>query len=331
MRRAARHHLRQQRDHPVPDFSVDSSVVRPSSPAARRSSVCRTSATSRSALRVAVATLGVAAACAVLAATTGKSAGSPRHHVHGCHRGRRHSTRTTAVAPGKMPAGDAPDQVWRLSTWIATVGRTCSSSAARTGRPVAAFSGALYRNTGKGTFTDITVGSGLDVDDVRHGRRCRRLRQRWARGISTSPPSKATGCSTTSVTAVCRRDEDGGHQQRQLRHERRVARLRQKDGRLDLFVGNYVQWTEKGDLRCSLDGVSKSCTPESYKGVAARLFHNLGNGRFEDVAARAGVGDPTSKSLGVTVLDYNSTAGGHLRRQRYAAQQALSQQQERHL
>src|SRR5208337_4162333 len=80
-----------------------------------------------------------------------------------------------------------------------------------------------------------------------------------------------------------------------------------RDGKLDLFVANYVQWTEKGDLRCSLDGSTKSyCTPESYKGTSSRLFHNLGGGRFEDVTERAGLGDPTSKSLGVTILDYNN-------------------------
>src|SRR5437899_908203 len=55
-----------------------------------------------------------------------------------------------------------------------------------------------------------------------------------------------------------------------------------RDGKLDLFVANYVQWTPANDLWCSLDGASKSyCTPESYKGTRARLFHNLG-GRFED-------------------------------------------------
>ena len=67
-----------------------------------------------------------------------------------------------------------------------------------------------------------------------------------------------------------------------------------------------VEWTPQGDLWCSLDGATKSyCTPESYKGTRSRLFHNLGNGRFEEVAEKAGLGDPTSKSLGVTVLDYN--------------------------
>ena len=80
-----------------------------------------------------------------------------------------------------------------------------------------------------------------------------------------------------------------------------------RDGKVDLFVANYVQWTAKGDLRCSLDGATKSyCTPESYKGTSCKLYHNLGNGKFEDVSQKAGVGDPTSKSLGVTVFDYNS-------------------------
>jgi hypothetical protein len=80
-----------------------------------------------------------------------------------------------------------------------------------------------------------------------------------------------------------------------------------RDGKLDLFVANYVQWTEKGDLWCSLDGNVKSyCTPESYKGTSSKLFHNLGGGRFEDVTNKAGLGDPTSKSLGVTILDFDN-------------------------
>jgi enediyne biosynthesis protein E4 len=79
-----------------------------------------------------------------------------------------------------------------------------------------------------------------------------------------------------------------------------------RDGRLDLVVANYVQWTLAGDLFCTLDGTHKSyCTPESYKGVSARLWHNLGDGRFEDATQRAKFYDPTSKSLGVAVLDYN--------------------------
>jgi len=79
-----------------------------------------------------------------------------------------------------------------------------------------------------------------------------------------------------------------------------------RDGKLDLVVANYVQWSEQGDLYCTLDGAHKSyCTPESYKGTSVRLWHNLGGGKFEDATQKAGLGDPTSKSLGITVLDYN--------------------------
>src|SRR5436309_36086 len=80
-----------------------------------------------------------------------------------------------------------------------------------------------------------------------------------------------------------------------------------RDGKLDLVVANYVQWSIQGDLFCTLDGTRKSyCTPESYKGSSARLWHNLGGGKFEDVTQKAKFYDPTSKSLGVAILDYNN-------------------------
>jgi len=79
-----------------------------------------------------------------------------------------------------------------------------------------------------------------------------------------------------------------------------------RDGKLDLVVANYVQWSEQGDLYCTLDGAHKSyCTPESYKGTSVRLWHNLGGGKFEDATQKAGLEDPTSKSLGIAILDSN--------------------------
>jgi hypothetical protein len=80
-----------------------------------------------------------------------------------------------------------------------------------------------------------------------------------------------------------------------------------RDGKLDLVVANYVRWSEQTDLYCTLDGAHKSyCTPESYKGTSVRLWHNLGGGKFEDATQKAGLGEPTSKSLGITILDYNA-------------------------
>jgi hypothetical protein len=80
-----------------------------------------------------------------------------------------------------------------------------------------------------------------------------------------------------------------------------------RDGKLDLFVAHYVEWTLATDQACMLDGKHKSyCTPEAYKGQSARLFHNLGNGRFEDVTKRAGLEDPSGKSLGIALIDYDN-------------------------
>ena len=79
-----------------------------------------------------------------------------------------------------------------------------------------------------------------------------------------------------------------------------------KDGLLDLVVANYVQWSPQTDIFCTLDGSRKSyCTPESYKGRSPQLWHNLGKGKFEDVTRKSGIYEPTSKGLGVTIIDYN--------------------------
>ncbi|HEV2707671.1 MAG TPA: CRTAC1 family protein [Pyrinomonadaceae bacterium] len=79
------------------------------------------------------------------------------------------------------------------------------------------------------------------------------------------------------------------------------------DGRLDLFVANYVEWSPETDVHCTLDGTTKSyCTPQKYKGQSATLYRNRGNGTFENATQRAGLFDPTGKSLGVALLDYDA-------------------------
>lgn len=165
---------------------------------------------------------------------------------------------------------------------------------------------ALYRNNHNGTFTDITAGSGLDVE-------------MYGIGVAVADYDN-DGRDDVYITAI-----DGDH----LFHNEGNGKFRDvtktsgirnanfgtsaawfdydRDGKPDLFVANYVQWTEKGDLWCSMDGATKSyCTPESYKGTSSKLYHNLGNGRFEDVTEKAGLADSTSKSLGVAVFDMDN-------------------------
>ncbi len=164
---------------------------------------------------------------------------------------------------------------------------------------------ALYHNNGNGTFTDATHGSGLDIEV--HGM-----------GVTIGDYDN-DGRDDVYITAVGGDHlfhNEGGGKFRDVTKESGIANAQfassaawfdyDKDGKLDLFVGNYVQWTPQTDLWCSLDGSAKSyCTPESYKGTPAKLYHNLGNGKFEDVTTKAGLGEQTSKSLGVTVFDYN--------------------------
>ncbi|HEX9547802.1 MAG TPA: CRTAC1 family protein, partial [Acidimicrobiales bacterium] len=76
------------------------------------------------------------------------------------------------------------------------------------------------------------------------------------------------------------------------------------DGLLDLFVCRYVDWSPGRDLFCTLDGKTKSyCTPERYPGTSSHLYRNLGNGRFEDVTDRAGLGGKGLVGGPATALD----------------------------
>ncbi|HEX3820733.1 MAG TPA: CRTAC1 family protein [Candidatus Sulfotelmatobacter sp.] len=79
------------------------------------------------------------------------------------------------------------------------------------------------------------------------------------------------------------------------------------DGKLDLFVAHYVVWSPANDQYCSLDNKNKSyCTPQRFKGESSTLFHNRGDGTFENVTRKAGLYDPSSKALGVALLDYDN-------------------------
>jgi enediyne biosynthesis protein E4 len=79
------------------------------------------------------------------------------------------------------------------------------------------------------------------------------------------------------------------------------------DGKLDLFVAHYIEWSIATDQYCSLDNKNKSyCTPQAYKGQTSALFHNRGDRTFENVTRRAGLYDPTSKALGIALLDYDN-------------------------
>ena len=165
----------------------------------------------------------------------------------------------------------------------------------------------LYHNNHDGTFTDVTHKAGLDGEEM------------FGMGVAVGDYDN-DGYDDLFVTAYGQSHlfhNNGNGTFRDMTQKAGLGGIKEfstgaawvdydKDGRLDLVVANYVQWTPETDLFCTLDGKNKSyCTPESYKGTSVRVWHNRGDGTFEDATKKAGLGDPTSKSLGIALLDYD--------------------------
>ncbi|HEX5475250.1 MAG TPA: CRTAC1 family protein [Vicinamibacterales bacterium] len=169
---------------------------------------------------------------------------------------------------------------------------------------------ALYRNNHDGTFTDVTRKAGLAVEMYGLGVAVGDYDNDgyddlYVTALGTNHLFHNTGHGTFTDATAHAGVADPGFSTSAAWFDY------DNDGRLDLFVGHYVQWSPQTDLYCTLDGKSKSyCTPESYKGQSATLFRNEGNGTFEDVTKKAGLYDPSSKALGVALIDYDND--GHL-------------------
>jgi hypothetical protein len=174
------------------------------------------------------------------------------------------------------------------------------------GRPAKRSLMALYHNNQNGTFTDITDQAGLAVP-------------LYGLGV-TAADYDNDGRVDIYVTALGRNRlfrNLGGMKFADVTDTAKVGDPGfstsaafvdyDRDGRLDLIVANYVQWTIENDRFCTLDGKTKSyCTPELYKGQSATLYHGRADGTFDDVTERAGLKDPSAKSLGIALIDYNN-------------------------
>jgi hypothetical protein len=77
------------------------------------------------------------------------------------------------------------------------------------------------------------------------------------------------------------------------------------DGLLDLFVVNYLRWDYATEPLCEYKGVADYCAPRSYKGLPNQLYLNKGNGKFEEVSEKWGLRAHVGKGMGVGVADYD--------------------------
>jgi hypothetical protein len=164
----------------------------------------------------------------------------------------------------------------------------------------------LYRNNRNGTFSDVTKASGLDVEMYGMGVATGDYNNDGFPGIFISCVGQSRLFRNTGKGTFVDVTKASGLLGRQGFSTSALWFDYDRDGLLDLFVCNYVRWSPEHDVFCSLDGTHKSyCTPEAYRGDTCWLFHNRGDGTFEDVTASSGIFDSSSKSLGVAMLDYD--------------------------
>ncbi len=172
----------------------------------------------------------------------------------------------------------------------------------------------LYANDGAGKFSDVTANSGLDVSVMGMGV-----------GTGDFDNDGLTDLFITCVGANHLFKNLGGGKFSDVTASAGVAGdVKQwstatcffdydNDGRLDLFVGQYVKWSREIDAQVGskIDGTTRAYgQPMNFEGTFPRLYHNEGGGKFADVSAASGVqiknvalGLPSAKTLGVVPVD----------------------------
>ena len=168
---------------------------------------------------------------------------------------------------------------------------------------------ALYHNNGDGTFSDVTESAGVpgtgfglgcvwgDYDNdgfpdlyvTQYGRNV--LYRNNGDGTFTDVTAKAGVAGTEFGT---------------LFHSGATFFDFDRDGRLDLYVGGYVDLGPDSPRYCNIEGVRTSCPPTAYKGTANILYHNNGDGTFANVTKKAGIYQPEGKNLAVGAADYDN-------------------------
>lgn len=174
----------------------------------------------------------------------------------------------------------------------------------------------LYHNNGDGTFTDVTASAGL----VHSG---------WGQGVCVGDYDD-DGWDDIFVTYYGKNllyHNNGNGTFTEVGEKAGVAGDEKRwntgcafvdydrDGRLDLFVTNYVD--QGPDFRllpqpgsgqfCQYKGIPLACGPRGLKSGRNFLYHNNGDGTFKDVSEEAGIILPDKHyGLGVLTLDYDN-------------------------
>lgn len=173
------------------------------------------------------------------------------------------------------------------------------------------YSNRLFRNEGGGKFSDVTAGAGLTGTGFNH---CAAAADYdndgnvdlFVGGVHRNTLYHNNGDGTfTDVTKQAglsnRPDPEFGP----LWAIGGIWVDVNLDGRLDLFIVNYLQWDYATEPLCTYKGESDYCSPRSYKGMPNTLYLNRGGRRFEDVSAAWGVRAKVGKGMGGAMADYD--------------------------
>lgn len=168
---------------------------------------------------------------------------------------------------------------------------------------------ALYRNNGDGTFTDVTLkagvgaeglfGMGVAVGDYDNDGFPDILVLGYGRCILYHNNGDGT---FTDVTA------HAGVQNTGLWASSAAWFDFDNDGRLDLVIANYVDWSPERNFYCGDrgPGMRSYCHPDDFRGQPPTLYHNNGDGTFTDVSKSSGIGQKGGNGLGVVTFDYDN-------------------------
>jgi len=177
----------------------------------------------------------------------------------------------------------------------------------------------LFKNNRDGTFTDVTLKAGL-------------ARSGWGQACCVGDYNN-DGWNDLFVSyygqnALFRNNGNGtfteatkeaGLLQDRLRWNSGCTFLDyDRDGHLDLFVGNYIDLDLKTapspeDANCTYKGILVACGPPGLKGGRNLLYHNNGDGTFTDVSEKSGMGTALGTyALGVVAADFDNTGWPNL-------------------
>jgi hypothetical protein len=168
----------------------------------------------------------------------------------------------------------------------------------------------LYHNNHDGTFTDVTDRAGLQGEGYSMGVAVADYdNDGWPdiyvtgvnRNILYHNNHNGTFTDVTSHAGVAGEDAHG----KKLLSVSAAWVDYDNDGRLDLFVTNYVDWTPLNSRVCGALGKRLSCPPSLYSGEPNILYHNNGDGTFTDVSTKLGISQQVGKGMGVAIADYN--------------------------